>query len=333
MHSRITCLFRLAGLLPAALTVLANAVPAQIFHAAEMNTAQYKNLDRGKTAVILTTGILEEHGPYLPAYTDGYISEALVRDVSAAVAAKGWNVLIFPVIPLGAGGANELGAKYPFPGSFTIRVNTLRAVFMDLADELAEAGFKLIFIANNHGAPNHNRALDQVCQYFRETHGGRMIVLRGIRTPAFAEINTKLAGLLSETAKKEDAWSGHAGIGETSLILHLHPHLIGPGLAEAPVQTAAGFGDMIRVAKNPGWTGYFGAPRYSTKEYGVLLYRLWSDQAVAQAMMALEGAAAVVPGFAGNMVSPPDAAALERDAALEKRQLDWLQKQTVRKPE
>jgi len=305
-------------------------LPAQIYRAAEMTTADYRALDRSKTVVILSSGILEEHGPYMPAYTDGYISEALVRDVAAAVVARGWKVLIFPIIPLGSGGANELAAKYPFPGTFAVRLNTLRAVFMDLADELAEAGFRTVFIANNHGAPNHNRALDQACDYFKEVHGGQMIVLRGISTPNTAKINAELRGLLSEQALKEDAYSGHAGIGETSLMLFLQPKLVDPDYTSAPAQTAPGFGDMITVAKNPDWTGYFGSPRFSTATYGALLYRSWSEQAVAQALQALEGTAPTVAGFAGNMVSPPDAAALKRDEASANRQQEWLQKKTIK---
>ena len=35
-----------------------------------MNTEQIKGLDREKTVVILPDGILEEHGPYLPSFSD-----------------------------------------------------------------------------------------------------------------------------------------------------------------------------------------------------------------------------------------------------------------------
>jgi creatinine amidohydrolase len=313
-----------------AVLLAALPVQAQIYHAGEMTTENYRTLDRNKTVVILTTGILEEHGPYMPAYTDGYISEALVKDVTAAVVAKGWNVLIFPPIPLGSGGVNELAAKYPFPGTFVVRLNTLRAVFMDLADELAEAGFRKIFIANNHGAPNHNRALDQVCDYFKETYDGQMIVLRGMPTAATAKMEAELEKMLSEQARKEDAASGHAGIVETSLMLFLQPKLVDPNYVKAPAQTAPEFGDMITIAKGPNWLGYYGAPRFSTAAYGVTLYKSWADQTVEQALKALEGTVPALPGFAGSMISPPHAAALKRDEAIEKRQQEWLQKKGIK---
>jgi creatinine amidohydrolase/Fe(II)-dependent formamide hydrolase-like protein len=41
-----------------------------MYRVAELNTEQIRALDRARTAVILPGGILEEHGPYLPSYTD-----------------------------------------------------------------------------------------------------------------------------------------------------------------------------------------------------------------------------------------------------------------------
>jgi creatinine amidohydrolase/Fe(II)-dependent formamide hydrolase-like protein len=90
------------------------------------------------------------------------------------------SVLLFPTIPIGHGGANEIGAKYVFPGTYSVRRTTLRAVFMDLATELGEQGFKWIFIFHGHGAPFHNLMLDEACDYFRDTYRGRMVHVRGL---------------------------------------------------------------------------------------------------------------------------------------------------------
>ena len=85
----------------------------------------------------------------------------LTQDLAEAIVERpGWNALIFPLIPLGNGGANEIGRKYSFSETYTVRFSTLRAVFMDLATELGEQGFRWIFVVHLHGAPNHNRALD-----------------------------------------------------------------------------------------------------------------------------------------------------------------------------
>src|SRR5436190_7591702 len=103
---------------------------AQIYRVATMNTDQIRSLDKQKTVVILTGGILEEHGPHLPSFTDGYSNEWLTEKLAEAIVTRrGWSALVFPTIPLGHGGANEIGGKYAFPGTYAVRRTTLRAIF------------------------------------------------------------------------------------------------------------------------------------------------------------------------------------------------------------
>ena len=76
---------------------------AQILDVRELNTDQIARLDRARTVVLLTAGILEEHGPFLPSYSDGYQSEFIATRVAEAVAGRSsWTVLRFPDTPLGA---------------------------------------------------------------------------------------------------------------------------------------------------------------------------------------------------------------------------------------
>ena len=60
---------------------------AQILDVRELNTEQIGRLDRARTVVLLTAGILEEHGPFLPSYSDGYQSEFIAIRVADAIAA------------------------------------------------------------------------------------------------------------------------------------------------------------------------------------------------------------------------------------------------------
>jgi len=100
------------------------------------------------------------------------VTKELARSI---VKKPGWSVVIFRAIPLGNSGANDIGGKYSFPGTYAVRFSTLRAIFMDLATELGEQKFKWIFIIHGHGAPNHNRALDQAGEYYREIYCGHMV--------------------------------------------------------------------------------------------------------------------------------------------------------------
>jgi hypothetical protein len=80
--------------------VFATHLFGQIYHVKEMNTEQIKALDRDKTVVLLPGGILEEHGPYLPSFTDGYRNERLTEALANAIVERpGWKVLSFLLFP------------------------------------------------------------------------------------------------------------------------------------------------------------------------------------------------------------------------------------------
>ena len=68
--------FSAAGILLAAMMFLSQQVAAQVVRIAEMNTRQIQALNLQKAVVLIPGGILEEHGPYLPSYTDGYAIDA-----------------------------------------------------------------------------------------------------------------------------------------------------------------------------------------------------------------------------------------------------------------
>ena len=87
---------------------------AQVLRVAELNTQQIRALDRTKTVVLLPGGMLEEHGPYLPAFTDGILSDRLTKAIAAGVIASkpDWTVLVFPPVSVGASGSNEIGGQF-----------------------------------------------------------------------------------------------------------------------------------------------------------------------------------------------------------------------------
>lgn len=299
----------------------------RIYDARELNTEQYRKLDRAKTVVFLSTGVLEEHGPYMPAYTDGYITEAIIPEVAAAVARKGWNALVFPIIPLGTDAMNEVPAIYPYPGSFVVRAYTFRAMFMDLASGIGEAGFRRVFVGNDHGSPTHNRMLAQVCAYFNDVYpDGRMTVLdpsiARVSNPEVEKLNKEAAALVSDAAGREEGGGGHADILETSILLFLHPNLVDSGYLDAPANTW----DMIKSDK---WLGYLGSPRHSTAQYGALRLKSRAEQAISLVFGVLDGTvpkpAPIAPTDI-NRIDQPHKDILAHDEAIWKKQQEWLDK-------
>lgn len=319
---------------------LAAAAPApataQVLEVATLTTEQIRALDRPKTVVILPGGVLEEHGPYLPSYTDGYNNERTARDLADAIVARpGWTALLFPPIPLGAFGANVIGRKFSFPGTFAVRSTTLRAIFMDLGDELGEQGFRWVFIVHGHGGPMHNRALDDAGRYFRDAYGGRMVHLLGDAGRATCCPGWK--SLMSQKALQEDAFTVHAGAGESSIVAFLRPDLVAPGIRQAPPVTTADFAALDAAARRPDWPGYFGAPRHASAAAGAVMYREESRHAIDQALRLLDGEEPAGPRLADVVVENPlvrnifaDCASAE--AARESRQREWLARQPAWPP-
>jgi creatinine amidohydrolase len=241
---------------------------AQILRLSDLNTDQIRALDRQRTVVIIPGGILEEHGPYLPCYTDGFsdmaYSEALAKTI---VARPGWTVVLFPQLPIGSNPANEIGNRWPFPGSFAVRISTVRVLYMDLADALGSQGFRWIFLIHKHGGPGNNRALDQASDYFHDIYGGVMVHLFGIGVITEAS-DTVQRQLLTEAQLKENGLSVHADASETSDLLFVRPDLVSANYRQARTLTGATFSDLRTLASRDDWPGYFGAPRLATASQG-----------------------------------------------------------------
>lgn len=317
----IRCSFLLLVLLAATTT----SARAQIYQVKDLNTVQLRAFDRGTTVVVLPGGILEQHGPYLPSFTDGYRNERLTQELANAIVERpGWKVLVFPMIPLGSGGANQIGGKYSFEGTYAVRSATLRDVFMDLATELGEQGFRWVFVVHCHGNPNHQVSLDQAGDYFRDTYRGQMVNLFGLVAPQFA---AAIERLKSDDDRQDDqSATEHAGMRETSELLFLRPDLVDSNYQIAPPYRAPDRTHMRETAAAPNWPGYFGSPRRATAAFGAMATRLISSLTVDLALSILDGFDYRQLRRLGDTLQddPVVKAALANEAERARRQMDWL---------
>ena len=249
---------------------------SQIHYVQDMSTVEIEALNRENTIVLLPGGILEEHGPYLPSFSDGYMNQALTLEIANSIIKKpNWNVLIFPLIPLGTGGANEIGRKYSFNGTYAIRQKTLRSILMDLGSELGEQGFKKIFVVHMHGSPNHNQAIDEAAEFFGDIYQGRMINIWNLAFGFTTELR-------SEEEINEDGLSIHAGMWETSVLYYLKPDITKTKFKEAEPVTAQSPQDLVSNSKKISWQGYFGSPRLSSSAFGEKYWKAWSNHIISQ---------------------------------------------------
>jgi len=200
---------------------------------------------------------------------------------------------------------------------------------MDLGDEFGEQGFRWILVVHMHGGPEHNQALDAAGEYFRATYGGRMVNLAGLDTGSDPGVDAMRA-TASKEALDEDGLSMHAGLLEASRVMAARPALVTSTIAQAPSITARDLPDVFRIAAGADWPGYLGAPRYATPEIGRRVFEGDTRGLVSTAFRILDGQTdeRSIARVAASMQNPDIAKALERskqrDAALAKRQQDWI---------
>ena len=313
-----------------AMFLCAVSAQSQVLRLADLNTREVESLDRAKTVVIIPGGILEEHGPYLPAGADGIFNARMSENLAAAVtrssspALAGWKAVVLPAIPLGAGAANEIGRKYTFPGSVTVLPSTLRAIFMDLGDQLGKQGFRWILVVHGHGDPAHNRMLDDAADYFHDTYGGLMLNVFGYVWAL------DLQDFRTPEERQKDGLAEHASMTETSVIMALSPSSVAPDVRSAPPQAGHSMDDLQRIASAAAWPGYFGTPGLASPELGQKIYDQWLRRAQDLVLRALQGEDTskwlrLSVKYADD---PADLAASSVNRDLEKQHQAWLSKRS-----
>jgi creatinine amidohydrolase len=258
----------------------------QVYSFKELTTFDVKSLDLARTAVIIPGGLIEEHGPYLPLYTDGYTNEALAKKVADSIFAElNFKVLIFPTIPLGVGSPETFAGIQTYPGVVYLKPSTLRLLFMDIADMLGRQGFKWIFVIFKHGDKEHNEVLNQACDYFAESYDGKMVTLTAL------EYDTWKGKLppLSPGQIAENGIDIHAGMDETSRMLFNFPSLVKSNYVNATPMPAQSWNDFPRLTESAAWKGYYGSPRLATKEYGQSIMNKFSHNLSELAIKIISG--------------------------------------------
>jgi creatinine amidohydrolase len=248
----------------------------------ELTWPQVDALDRQRTLFILPVGMIEVHGPHLPIGTDtlGVMYEANGASRIVSRALPDWNVVMMPPINYGQSGANELGGRLVHPGTYAIRQSTLRSLVADLGGQVAQNGFKWMFVLNGHGSPTHNIAINEACDFVSETFRMTMLHVTGLlrADPAIQangqQINAKYFSANQIAAFGMDL---HAGVGETAGMLAVRPDLVSSTYKALPSQTGRSLEEVRDIAMAPGWQGYLSDPARATAAHGRAVEAWWTD--------------------------------------------------------
>ena len=102
----------------------------------------------GTTTVIISTGGIEQNGPYLAMGKHNYI----LKGACEGIARKLGNALCAPIVKLvPEGDIEEPSGHMRYPGTISVREETFRAMLTDVAMSLAAHGFKDIVLIGDSG--------------------------------------------------------------------------------------------------------------------------------------------------------------------------------------
>lgn len=118
---------------------------------ADMNWMQVEARARADDRCVLPLGSTEQHAQ-LSLAVDSILAEKVALD-----AAEPLGVPVFPVMPFGLAPYFEA-----YPGTISLRLETLTNVFRDLVASVVRSGFRRVLIVNGHGgnAPVGNLAIE-----------------------------------------------------------------------------------------------------------------------------------------------------------------------------
>ena len=203
--------------------------------------------------VLVPVGSVEQHGPHLPLDTDTVIADAVTRGVAARLPGA-W---VAPPLSYGASGEHQ-----DFAGTSSIGTEALRHVLIELVRSMRTWASRVVLV---------------------NAHGGNVAALTGAVDQLVAEGHD-----VTWVACAAGQADPHAGITETSLMLHLRPASV-RGDRAAPGNTAP-FAEILPVMRESGVravsaNGVLGDPTGATAEEG----RRLLDAMVAGVLAALSG--------------------------------------------
>lgn len=217
---------------------------------------------RPGSTVIWPFGACEQHGPQLPLITDALFAER----ICAAVLER-----LDPALPIWRLPTQSLGFSpehRSFPGTLSLPAELLLALVRSVGEDLATAGFQRLVLFNSHGG---QIALLEVAARTLRASRPELAVL-----PCFLWRGPEgVAPLIPEPERSAGL---HAGLAETSLMLHLEPTLVGPerqpdGLAATPPEgwSLEGEAPTAWLTRDLSGSGVIGDPRHADADLGKAL--------------------------------------------------------------
>jgi len=201
-----------------------------------LTAPQLKQAVKDTNICVLPIGVIEKHGNHLPLGTDMFT----VRAVCEAAAEKE-SAVVFPYYFLG-----QISEARHFSGTVAASHRLMMDSLLEMCDEISRNGFKKILVMSGHGGNSH------FLPFFAQEMP-RLARDYSVYTGFVANQSPEQAKKIVEAAKT-DKLGYHAGVAETSMIMHLRPDLV--HMDQQDPKEGAALGRLEDISKNHMFTGF-----------------------------------------------------------------------------
>lgn len=219
-------------------------------------------------AAVVAAGSVEQHGGHLPLGTDAFAAASIAERVAARLGTV--------VVSLGPVGVAHY--HLPWPGSLSLRPDTLAAILVDVCGGLRSAGAHRIVVVNWHegNSPTLRLAADEA----QRRHGVQVVIAE--------------SHVITHTMYPEEMEFTHAGSMETAAVLGYDASLV--HLEEMTEPSDRGTGEaahglfrrpdvypVLRDFRQIAATGWYGRPERAAPERAEEIAEAVADHVVARA--------------------------------------------------
>ena len=251
-----------------------------------VTSADAAELLRGTDLALLPIGATEQHGPHLAMGLDYFAAEWLADRVARDV-----ECVVTPVIPVGFS-----RQWMRFPGTISLRRETLAAVVDDIAKSLIHHGVNRILIINGHG--RNSQVLNDLCLRLRYETGALLshvdwfkivhahLAEVGLERPAgnrplahASELETAVLLAMQEAQGRELVWMDRARVGVRDAVLFEGVDELTIAPSETPISVrfepfGAYYPSLGLDGTEHSDDGLLGDPRPATAETGARVLEL-----------------------------------------------------------
>jgi creatinine amidohydrolase len=184
----------------------------------DLNTQDFASLNKSRAIAVLPLAATEQHGPHLPLSVDTDIVNGVMRIAMPILKEAAPDLPVY-FLPTQAIGLSPEHAA--FPGTLTLKPETLMRLWTDIAESVNAAGIHKLVLFNAHGG--HVGAMDVVSRDLRARLGMLVYSVSWYQLPLLNAQGKDLNALFSD---HEHRFGVHAGEVETSVMLALKPESV-----------------------------------------------------------------------------------------------------------